>query len=549
MAFFHDLAQDASARPTFVIAWTGITLLASHFIYRFCRHRQSYNGKRGPPHSFVLGHLKVLGEVASTMPPNMHPQAIYTEIARKYNLDGIFYLDLWPVADPQVVLTDPNLLDQVSIFKPLPIHPMAEDFMARIIGPNVIATANGALWKKLHNSISPAFSWSNIRGLTATIVEECTLFRRALDEYAKTGQVFSMEDSSARLIFDVIARTVFDFRLYAQSKGSPYLDDFKDLIKLAESNTDFSLAFNPVAQTKLWFKRRRINARLDASILSQIQERIEHLIAEGKVPSRTSWNSILDLMLREHIQNHQKETPGIASSPLDTIETKILVTNVKAMLLGGHGTTTDTLCYIYLLLSKSPEVVDKLIQEHQTVFGLEFDATVEMLQNAPELLQELPYTEAVIKETLRLFPVGFGVREAAHGAILEYQGNVFPIDNQAIVLNGHDLHYNANFFHDPTKFLPERWIDSDNTIPRSYFRTFGRGPRACLGMNLAQNELKIILLMTIRDYDFVYADQIPNATARTSFTNLDTLFGDVVFQELAMEAKPRGGMMMKVQKR
>ncbi|KAH7139805.1 cytochrome P450 [Dactylonectria estremocensis] len=406
----------------------------------------------------------VVVSLTSRAPPAMHPQAIYIEIAQKYNLNDIFYVDLWPVADPQVILTDPKLLGQVSIVKSIPIQPMAEDLVARIIGPNVIATTNGPLLEKLQKLHS-------------------------------TGVLM-----------------IKHLQLHSNDcRRIPYLDDFRDLNYLAESNTDFSLAFNPIVQAKFWFKRRRVNARLDASILSQIHEHRAHLMAEGKVPSETRQNSILNLMLREHIQNHQKETPGSAPSLLDTEETKIL--------------------YIYSMLSKSPEVVDTLIQEHNTVFGSGFDATVEMLREAVELLQELPHTETVIKEKLRLFSIGFG----------------------AVVLNGHDLHYNASFFPNPTKFLPERWLDSDNTISGSYFRTFSRGSRAaglsCLGMNLTQNELKIILLMTIRDYDFVYTDLNPNTIARTSFTNLDTLFGDVVFQELATEAQPQGRMMMKVQKR
>ena len=89
-------------------------------------------------------------------------------------------------------------------------------------------------------------------------------------------------------------------------------------------------------------------------------------------------------------------------------------------------------------------------------------------------------------------------------------------------------------------------MDPKNSIPRSCFRTFGRGARACLGQNLAQTELQVILLLTVRDYDFECADLKPNAKPRTSFTDMDTVFGDIVFQELGIEAKPRGGMMMKV---
>lgn len=68
-----------------------------------------------------------------------------------------------------------------------------------------------------------------------------------------------------------------------------------------------------------------------------------------------------------------------------------------------------------MLLSKSPEVVEKLREEHTRVFASSFEETISILQANPSKLDELDYTTAVILETLRLFPVGFGVREAADG--------------------------------------------------------------------------------------------------------------------------------------
>ena len=134
-------------------------------------------------------------------------------------------------------------------------------------------------------------------------------------------------------------------------------------------------------------------------------------------------------------------------------------------------------------------------------------------------------------------------------AKIAYNGETYPIDNHlAVIPTSHTLHYDPLFYPDPTKFKPERFLDPENTIPRSNFRTFGRGPRACIGQNLAQDQLRIILLMTCRDYEFECADLKPNAQPRTSYTDLDTVFGDIVFQELGLSAQTRGGMMMRCRK-
>jgi len=63
------------------------------------------------------------------------------------------------------------------------------------------------------------------------------------------------------------------------------------------------------------------------------------------------------------------------------------------------------------------------------------------------------------------------------------------------------------------------------------------------------NELKIILLLTVQDYDFECMDLKPNDKPRAVYTDLDLTYGDVIFQELGIEAKPRGGMMMRVKRR
>lgn len=61
-----------------------------------------------------------MGEAAALCPPNCHPQIYLTAIAQKYNLKGIFYVDLWPVADPQVIVTDVDLMDQIHVKRAFP---------------------------------------------------------------------------------------------------------------------------------------------------------------------------------------------------------------------------------------------------------------------------------------------------------------------------------------------------------------------------------------------------------------------------------------------
>jgi cytochrome P450 len=121
-----------------------------------------------------------------------------------------------------------------------------------------------------------------------------------------------------------------------------------------------------------------------------------------------------------------------------------------------------------------------------------------------------------------------------------------------IVLNSHGVHYNSTIYSNPSSFRPERFLvpenDEKNGVPRNAFRSFERGPRACLGQSLAMEELRVILLLTVRDFEFE-AIVKPNTQKRASYTDLDKRIGDLAFQALGLEAKPRGGAMMSVMRR
>ncbi|KAI0180747.1 cytochrome P450 [Hypoxylon sp. FL1284] len=511
------------------------------FAYRLYRRRRRFRDLPKPPHSFFWGHLKLMGEIASQYPPNCHPQIYITTIARKYGLKGIFYLDLWPVAEPQVVLIEPELMDAVQVQRVYNQHRIADEMLQTMIGRDVVAAANGPVWKKLHNAMAPALLPSHIRNLTGVMADQTMIFRDTLRRFAATGQVFSFEAEVSKLVFDIVGPLIFNFPLHAQTPGgSEYHRDLKQIISLVNQQ----LSMNPLAKLDVTLKRNAVKKRVDASVTAKIRERLAALRSENIVPSRREPLSILDLMLRETVLKDK----GAKAKEIPPAEMELLVTNVKGLMVGAMGTTADVLCYLYMLLSKHPEVMQKMRDEHDRVFGKDLETTVEMVKESPMKLEELEYTTCVLKEAMRLFPVGFGVKEAPRGATVHYQGRDYPVDDGlTIVPCWHTMHFDARYFPEPSAFRPERFLG--DAVPRGWFRTFSRGPRACLGQDLAMEDMRVIVLLTVRDFDFACAGLRPNPQPRADFMDLDTTFGDIVFPELAMEAKPRGGMMMTVKER
>ncbi|KAF5666480.1 cytochrome P450 monooxygenase [Fusarium circinatum] len=491
------VTEPPSRMPVPILAGALAACLIIVVLYRAYNHRRFYRDLPGPPHSWLFGHIKVFSQVTALMPPNTHPQLFYTEMVRLYNLKEIFYLDLWPISPGIVVITDPKLLDNSSLPKPLPIHPFTAVFMKPMFGEGTMAATSGASWRKMATVVSPAFSMGHVLGMTNVMVDECLLFQEKLDELAVGGDVFSMEELVAKLVFGIVSIVTLGEPQYSQTVGSQILEDLRDLVNLAQGETDPLIAYSSMVQIPRRWKRRRIVRRLERSLRGKVNGCVERIVQEGVVPSRQNPKSILDLLVREHAQVVLAERKlGVhGRSRLSTFEENIILSNLRTMLLGGHTTSTNTLCFLFMLLSNAPDVVEKLHQEHIEQLGASPQVT--LLAN-PNMFRRLPYTEAVLKESLRLYPLGSDLKQAPAGTtITTHDGRRLPIAHGLIMTaNAHTIHYDAHIYPDPAAFRPERWLNQEKPIPSDYFRAFGGDGRTCPGQNMGMNILKIVVVMT-----------------------------------------------------
>jgi cytochrome P450 len=188
-----------------------------------------------------------------------------------------------------------------------------------------------------------------------------------------------------------------------------------------------------------------------------------------------------------------------------------------------------------------------LREEHDAVFTKGCDASFKMLQDDPYRLNQLEYTTNVIKEVLRFYPIGNTARmEHPTEKFVTHEGQHYSTEGKMVCPVQFAMHMDERMFSNATTFDPDRFTRED--FPRHAWRPFERGPRACLGQPLAMDELKIMLLLTVRDFDFTCADLKPNKTARVPWTDWDLTFGDRAFQQFVFEARPRDGMPMFVKR-
>ncbi|PPQ71154.1 hypothetical protein CVT24_009835 [Panaeolus cyanescens] len=118
-----------------------------------------------------------------------------------------------------------------------------------------------------------------------------------------------------------------------------------------------------------------------------------------------------------------------------------------------------------------------------------------------ETLEKVPYLTAVIKESLRM----------AHGIVTPLPRVVGPTDAEIsgivvpagtiVSMGATVVHRNPDIFPEPEVFNPERWLKADANELDKYLVSFSKGPRSCLGINLAWCELYLIIATIFRKLD------------------------------------------------
>jgi cytochrome P450 len=119
-----------------------------------------------------------------------------------------------------------------------------------------------------------------------------------------------------------------------------------------------------------------------------------------------------------------------------------------------------------------------------------------------EKLMKMPYLNAVINETLRLYPSAGFTRTPVKNTTL---GKHEIPRNMEIVVFPWLVHRHPDYYEDPEKYDPERWLGSKEKVEKakSYFLPFSLGNRNCVGLNLAYTELRVIyMFFSLRIYHF-----------------------------------------------
>ncbi|DBA01509.1 TPA: hypothetical protein N0F65_004859 [Lagenidium giganteum] len=264
----------------------------------------------------------------------------------------------------------------------------------------------------------------------------------------------------------------------------------------------------------------------------------KELADANQVANQVIYQVIYDILRQKNDPDAKRVSiPELSELKIDT---KFLRDIGMGIMLAGKDTTALTMSWFFIMLSQHRRVEEAL--------RAEIKRKLPKLVNDPEYvptpdeLDTLVYLEAVIRETLRLYPVlPLNAKEANRDVTLS--DGTFIKKGTRVYIPSYALgRMKSVWGPDAAEFLPERWLEVDQSLsvdatPRLrnttafQFPAFNAGPRTCLGMKFAMLELKASLACLVTRFHFRMVTN-PHPTT----------------YEIAITLQPKGAVMAFVEK-
>ena len=177
-----------------------------------------------------------------------------------------------------------------------------------------------------------------------------------------------------------------------------------------------------------------------------------------------------------------------------------LIDEAMTLVVAGHETTASALNWTWYLLATHPQVDARL--------AAEIAAAPERELMSYDDSEALGYTQAVIKEALRLYPPGWVLtrRTIETDTLSGYQ---IPAGTD-VLLSPYLIQRHPRYWSEPDRFQPERFLGAlaAERDPSTYI-PFAAGPRHCVGENFAMYEMIVHMTRVARDWRLEHVDEGP----------------------------------------
>lgn len=476
-----------------------LLLIPLYYAYHRIKYRHKYELGNKLPGPFSL---PLLGSVALLVPRKSEDVVRYLKIV-KSRYGGI--MRVWIGTKLAFFTTDPKIVEVIlrSSTKYLAKSDLY-GFLTPWLGDGLLLS-KGKKWHSRRKIITPAFHFKILEEFIDIFDKQSSILIEKLKRH-DNGEVINIHKFITLMALDIVCETAMGTKIEAQSNtNSAYVRAVHDLSHIIATK------FN-----KLWQRNEFLFTFFSNQTKMKQDEaiRIMHDFSRGIIIDRRKQllqtkSEPVDLLEDSEIGHKRKMAllDVLLQSTIDGVylSNDDIQEEVDTFMFEGHDTTTSAICSALFLLSRHKDIQDKLFAEVRQVYNLNKD-TVTYQQ-----LQELKYTELVIKEAMRLYPpVPIIGRRLEEDTPINDKWTI-PADSN-LTIDFYTMFRDPNVFENPDTFNPERFnselltMDATNTYA---YIPFSAGSRNCIGQKFAMLEMKSTISKIILHFELLPQGEEP----------------------------------------
>jgi cytochrome P450 len=371
------------------------------------------------------------------------------------------------------MVNEPKWVRHVLVENPnnFPKHELMHNLLEPLLGVSIFTT-NGEVWERQRRLVDQAFTPAMVQTVFPEMRSAVSSMLERLDKVAD-GRSQEIDVEMTYVTADVMFRAILSEPLTASDARKIY-ESFLDFQKYAQRASLLMMY-------RLWAWPMRFACKKPAQrirqILAKIIARRYELVAQ---PNAFSPNDILSGLL--------KAVDPVQGDKFDYMET---VDQVCMLFLAGHETSASTLAWSLYLLSRSPGIQDRIVEE--------------IREHAPDgeltfaVVRKLRLVSNVFRESLRLYPpVGFFVRTSSLEAKMRDKN--IPAGS-SVLISPWLIHRHRSLWDRSDEFYPDRFDTTEGKeSSKCAYIPFSAGPRVCVGKAFATQEAHLILASIVQRY-------------------------------------------------
>nr|QZP43535.1 cytochrome P450 monooxygenase CYP341AB1 [Ephestia elutella] len=354
----------------------------------------------------------------------------------------------------------------------------------RLLGNGTIF-APVSIWRPRRKVLAPTFGQKTLNNFVKIFSKQSAILAEQLE--LAVGNDIPLFEKVATYSMNSVCETVLGVQMKSQSNANnPFVQAFYQFSDIATQRMlnpwlYLDIIYRWHEDYPLFESCAKIMQQFVGKIIKSKRQDIYERQQNNKIPDQENdkTKSLLEVLI---VSGGDK-----GFNDLELQEESIV------MILAGTDTSSVAVSFTALMLAKHPDIQEKVYQEIKDEIGVT-KSNIE-----PSDLLKLKYLEAVIKETMRLYPpVPIIIRKVEKDITLP--SGVTLVSDLGVMINILAIHKNPKYWGpDSNKFRPERFLEGPLEYPFAFI-PFGYTPRSCLGYQYAMMSMKIVMANMLRRY-------------------------------------------------